>query len=58
MDYSKLHWWSDWDYSDLGLEGEGVIGLYQSKYHPEVQMYIDVEKDKIIDMWLEYDEEE
>lgn len=56
IDYNRLHWWSDWDYSDLGFEGEGVVGLYQSKYHPEVQMYIDVEKDKIIDVWLENDE--
>lgn len=55
IDYSRLYWWSDWDYSDLGLEGEGVVGLYQSKDNPEVQMYIDVEKDKIIDMWLDND---
>lgn len=55
INYNNLYWWSDWDYSDLGFDGEGVIGLYQLKDYPEVKMYIDNDKNKILDVWLDND---
>lgn len=61
MKYDLLHWQSDWMKSEIyGEEFEGeddtVIGYYTLKDFPEVNLYIDTEEGKIIEVWL--DEEE
>lgn len=59
MDYSKLHWHSDWKYSEVygEVEDDIALGLYSIKDFPEIRMYIDTENQKIIDAWLVEEEE-
>lgn len=59
MNYSKLHWYSDWMYSEIYGESEEedrVIGMYSIADFPEINLYIDTENGKILEAWLEDDE--
>lgn len=53
MNYSKLHWWSDWSGDEIGYDEALVVGLYSLIDFPEIHMYIDVDNDVIIDVWVE-----
>lgn len=57
LDYNKLHWYSDWMYSELfgGVDesDDVVVGLYAIKDFPNIHMYIDMENQKIIDAWID-----
>lgn len=61
MDYNKLHWHSDWTYSEVyGKEseyGDIALGLYSIKDFPDIHMYIDTENEEVIDVWLMRDKE-
>ncbi|MCM3387203.1 hypothetical protein M3649_03540 [Ureibacillus chungkukjangi] len=57
MDYSKLHWQSDWMKSEVyGDQYEGVddtvVGYYTLVDFPEINLYIDTEEGKILEVWL------
>lgn len=62
MDYSKLHWHSDFMLSEiLGIDYDDMVddraaGCYSLMSFPEINMYIDVENNKILEVWLEEDE--
>lgn len=55
FDYSKLHWQSDWNGFEIGYDSIDVVGLY---CHGELNMYIDMETNRVLEMWFDYDEEE
>lgn len=43
MDYSKLHWSSDWMYSEIygdSDEEDVAVGLYSIIDFPEINLYI------------------
>lgn len=61
IDYSKLHWVGDFMYSEIigepyEIENDYVVGIYSIKDFPEISVYIDTEKGKILDVWLDDDE--
>lgn len=63
MDYSKLHWWSDFLYSEthdrrVSEEDDRTVGLYTMKDFPEIRLYIDIENDKVLEVWLENETDE
>lgn len=55
MDYSKLHWCSDCYGEDIGNNEIEVVGLYILKDFPNIRMYIDIDREEIIKVWLEND---
>lgn len=61
MNYSKLHWYSDWMYSEIygepeSEEGDTVVGYYSVIDFPEINMYIDVENNRILEVWLDVED--
>lgn len=63
MNYNELNWSSDWMYSEImGLdygevEDDFAVGLYSLKSFPDVYMYINTETGKVLEVWLEDDED-
>lgn len=60
MDYSKLHWSSDWMYSEVygeSDEEDRVVGLYSIMDFPEINLYIDTESGRILEIWLDEGDE-
>ena len=55
MDYSKLHWCSDCYGEDIGKDEIDIVGLYILNDFPNIRMYIDIDKNEIIKVWLEND---
>ena len=55
MDYSKLHWYSDWNGDEVGYDEVLVVGLYSLIDFPEINMYIDTENGRILEVWLDED---
>lgn len=56
MDYSKLHWSGDWMHSEVYGESDQedvVVGLYTIIDFPEINLYIDTENGKILEVWLD-----
>jgi len=63
IDYSKLLWQSDWMYSEviddtISDEEDFVVGCYSSSEIPEISMYIDMERNKVLEVWTSYEEDE
>lgn len=64
MDYSKLHWQCDYmlneiqglDYDEIPEEENKTIGYYTMIDFPEINLYIDVEEGKILEVWLSEEE--
>lgn len=57
MDYTQLHWQSDWAYSEIygflpKTKEDFAVGHYKLRGFPEVNMYIDMEDGKVIEVWL------
>lgn len=60
MNYTLLHWQSDWalneilgiDYEEISEEENHVIGYYTLVDYPEVNLYINQETGKVIEVWL------
>lgn len=63
MRYNNYNWSADFMLSEiLGLdyeevENDTVVGLYSLKDFPEVNMYIDMENNKVIEVFLIGDDE-
>ena len=53
IDYSKLHWQSDWNGDDVGYDSINVVGYYT---YYNLNLYINIEENEVIEMW--FDEEE
>lgn len=58
IDYRELHWWSDWDGEEVGYDNVPVVGLYAVKSVPQINMYIDTETGRVLEIWIEQDDEE
>ena len=56
VDYSLLHWWSDWCGDETGHDDVPVIGLYALKDFPNIEVYIDVENERVVEAWIVDDE--
>lgn len=56
VDYTKLHWQSDWNGYEVGFENIGVVGLYTNPNTNE-DYYIDMESSKILQIFSEEEEE-
>jgi hypothetical protein len=59
MDYSKLHWQSDFMSDEIYGEGvdEFVVGIYTLRDFPQITLYINTEIGKVIEVFLDEDEE-
>ena len=63
IDYSQLHWNCDYMYSEIyddtvSEEDDVVVGLYALKDIPQINMYIDMNRNKVLEVWTEYEEDE
>ena len=56
VDWSIIHWWSDWSGEDVGRDDVLIVGYYALKDFPNVEIYIDVENERILEAWLVEDE--
>lgn len=54
LDFRKLHWQSDWDGGEVGYPYISVVGYY---VHGELNLYIDIETDIVLEMWFDEEEE-
>lgn len=50
LDYSKLHWQSDWNGEDVGYNNRNVIGYYTKD---NINFYIDIETNEILEVWMD-----
>lgn len=50
IDYTKLHWQSDWNGYEVGYPEVLVVGLY-SDPESNKSMYIDIEEGLILEEW-------
>lgn len=57
VDVTILHWQSDWDGDEVGHEDTLIVGFYSS-LDGKVDYYIDMEENKIIEIFLTTEEEE
>lgn len=61
MDYSKLHWQSDFMrseiYGECDEEDDFVVGVYTIADFPEVVVYVDTERGIIIDSYVVNEDE-
>lgn len=60
VDFSKLHWQSDWTYEEIYGERNDnftVIGLYSDIKDSDLMYYIDIETGKVIEV-LNYGEDD
>lgn len=61
LDYNNLHWNGDFmlneimgiEYDEMSDEDNHVVGYYTLSDYPEVNLYIDMETNKVIDVWLD-----
>ena len=58
MNYDDLIWLSYLNGDEVGYDNINVVGLYYLKIMPEIAMYIDIDNFKILEVWLESDEDE
>ena len=54
IDFRKLHWLSDWNGHEVGFSDSNVVGHYM---HGELNLYIDIETDIVLEMWFDEEEE-
>ncbi len=61
VDYSKLHWQSDWGYDEIycvkNSNISSVIGLYSDPNNEKVDYYIDVDTHKVVEVLIEGEED-
>lgn len=57
VDYTKMGWQSDWDGEDVGFDDVLIVGLYNDPNYEGVSYYIDMETDKILEVFTEGEEE-
>ena len=58
MNYDDLIWSSDWAGYKVGYDNINTVGLYRLKDIPEIWLYLDVDNFKILEVWLESDEDD
>ena len=56
VDYTKDHWWSDWNGDAVGFDDVNVVGLY-SVPDSSISYYVDTENGYVLDAWAEVDED-
>ncbi|WNM50549.1 hypothetical protein Alsa1_CDS0199 [Staphylococcus phage Alsa_1] len=50
LDYSKLHWQSDWNGDEVGFENRSIVGLYT---YGDINFYIDTETEEVLEIWFD-----
>lgn len=55
VNYTALHWSSDWNGYEVGYDDIDVVGLYSFPY-TEVYVYINVDDGTILEMWTDIEE--
>lgn len=58
MNYDDLIWSSDWDGYKVGYDNINTVGLYRLKDIPEIAMYIDIDNFKILEVWVDDEDNE
>lgn len=58
LDWNDLHWYSDWNGYEVGYPDIEVVGLYALKMNPKILFYVDTENQKIINAFIEGDNDE
>jgi hypothetical protein len=51
LDYTQLHWSSDWNGDEVGYDDVNVVGLY-SFPDSGVDLYVNTEGGMILEMWV------
>lgn len=55
----KMLWSSDWDGEDVGYPDSEVVSLYtvENEERKTLHLYVDVIENKILDFWIDDEEE-
>lgn len=52
VNYTELHWQSDWNGYEVGFPDVDVVGLY-SVPDSDISLYVNVESSEILELWNE-----
>ena len=49
--YEQLYKWGEWSGEETGYNDVLTVGLYSLKYFPEINLYIDIENETVLECW-------
>ncbi|TKH08503.1 hypothetical protein FC678_20095 [Peribacillus simplex] len=58
INYTDLMWQNDWDGEEVGYDEIHVVSLYVLKLNPNINILIDLENNKILEVFLDEGEDE